>query len=272
MDTRRLSENSRRRTSGLHPSWAATTKGLASLFILAALSGPPAARADGAVPITFSGVEHLGKPTDTSITINVVPDATVNIYYEYGTFSGVYTNQTAIEVATGGQPYEVVIHGLSSDTRYYYRMRYQVPGSDWIARDEHTFHTRRAAGSTFTVTSDSHVNIQLGNVALYRQALSRIAIDNPDFNIDLGDTFPMDGITSAAQAEVNYLNQRSADFMGRISPSAPIFLRRSRMHAAVAGHSVWNCASAAMPGGTSLRSILSNPWRSAYACAVAVSR
>jgi hypothetical protein len=28
---------------------------------------------------TFSGVEHLGKPTDTSMTINVVPDEDINI-------------------------------------------------------------------------------------------------------------------------------------------------------------------------------------------------
>ena len=58
----------------------------------------------------------------------------------------------------------------------------------------------------------------------YRTALNRIASDNPDFNIDLGDTFPMDGVTTSAQADANYLYQRSADLMGRISPSFKIFL------------------------------------------------
>ena len=42
--------------------------------------------------------------------------------------------------------------------------------------------------------------------------------------LDLGDTFPMDGVTiSSAQADANYLYERSADLMGRISPSVPYF-------------------------------------------------
>ena len=41
-----------------------------------------------AATIAFSGIEQLGKPTDTSITLNVVPQASANIYYEYGGASG----------------------------------------------------------------------------------------------------------------------------------------------------------------------------------------
>ena len=37
---------------------------------------------------TFAGGELLGKPTDTSITINIVPNAAIEYYYEYGTESG----------------------------------------------------------------------------------------------------------------------------------------------------------------------------------------
>ena len=37
--------------------------------------------------ITFTGGELLGKPTDTSITINIVPDSNIEYYYEYGTSS-----------------------------------------------------------------------------------------------------------------------------------------------------------------------------------------
>ncbi|MGC1375846.1 MAG: metallophosphoesterase [Anaerolineales bacterium] len=197
------------------------------LVLLAALVGVPLTSAKAATTITFSGVECLGKPTNTSIAINVVPDANVNIYYEYGTASGVYTAQTTTALATGGAAYEVTITGLQPNTRYYYRMQYQVPGDSWVARAEHTFRTQRPTGSTFTftVTSDSHINVAgLGNLPLYRQALDRIAADNPDFNLDLGDTFPMDGVTTAATANSNYLYQRSADLLGRITPSVPLFL------------------------------------------------
>jgi hypothetical protein len=94
-----------------------------------------------AAAITFSGPELLGKPTDASITINVVPDANVSMYFEYGTASGVYTAQTPTTSATASESHEVVISGLQSNTRYYYRMQYAEPSDpgNWIARDEHSF-------------------------------------------------------------------------------------------------------------------------------------
>ena len=78
--------------------------------------------------ITFTGEELLARPTDTSITINVIPDETVDIYYEYGTSSGGPYSVTPTGSATAGEPYNVVISGLSADTQYYYRMQYQKPG------------------------------------------------------------------------------------------------------------------------------------------------
>ena len=49
---------------------------LFALFLL--LNAVPAPQLQAAA-ITFSGPELLGKPTDTSITINVVPDANVSL-------------------------------------------------------------------------------------------------------------------------------------------------------------------------------------------------
>jgi len=39
----------------------------------------------------FIATEISGRPTDTSITINVVPAVALEIYYEYGTVTGTYT-------------------------------------------------------------------------------------------------------------------------------------------------------------------------------------
>ena len=99
---------------------------LCTFVLLIGLASAPAALY--APTITFTGGELLGKPTDTSITINIVPDATIEYYYEYGTSSGSYTHQTTPMTATGGQPHEVVITGLSPNTRYYYRMIYHGDG------------------------------------------------------------------------------------------------------------------------------------------------
>ena len=105
-----------------------------------------------ALTTTFTGGELLGKPTDTSITINIVPDSTIEYYYEYGTTSGVYTDQTSPVTATGGQPHEVTITELSPNTRYYYRMVYDADGdvsNGFEVRSEHTFQTQRDGGESF---------------------------------------------------------------------------------------------------------------------------
>ena len=77
-----------------------------------------------------------------------MPASAIQYRYEYGTASGSYAHQTSPVDATGGQPSEVTIQGLSPDTLYYYRMVYDADGSvtdgDFETRTEHTFRT--AAG------------------------------------------------------------------------------------------------------------------------------
>ena len=175
---------------------------------------------------TFAATELLGRPTDTSITINAVAQEDLEVYFEYGTQPGVYTDKTANANFSGGSPIEMVIGGLQSNTHYFYRMVYRQQGtSNWIARDEHSFQTQRSPGSTFTftVTSDSHVNVAgLGNPNTWQQTMTNVANDHPDFEIDCGDTFGMDTITTALGAEQVYLYQRR--FFDIVGNSAAIFL------------------------------------------------
>jgi phosphodiesterase/alkaline phosphatase D-like protein len=134
----------------------------------------------------------VGCPTDKSIVINVVPDEGIyELFHEYGTTSGNYSVQTIAGSAFAHQPYENVIEGLTSNTRYFYRMQYRIsPGGILYSRDEHSFQTQRQVGSTFifTVTSDSHHQMN----AAHQQAMENIKNDQPDFNLDLGDTFITD--------------------------------------------------------------------------------
>ena len=176
---------------------------------------------------SFTGQELLGRPTDHSITLNVVSSSALDAYIECGTSSGVYTNTTSTVSKAANEPIVIVIDGLSANTKYYYRLRYRVSGSgSFLARAEHTFRTQRPAGSTFTfdITSDSHVNILLGSAATWQQTLSNVANDNPDFLLDLGDTFMMDNVTSESVARTNYLFQRTSTTLGLVSPSVPIYL------------------------------------------------
>ena len=96
----------------------------------------------------------------------------------------------------------------------------------WTPGDQHSFHTQRAQDETFTftVTSDSHVDILLGNANTWTNTLNDVSEDNPDFHLDLGDTFAMDDIAvgDVAGAEAAYEFQRP--FFNIISTSSPIFL------------------------------------------------
>jgi hypothetical protein len=205
--------------------WRSHLAAICTFALLAALMAfIGVSPANAATEVTFSGSELLGTPTDTSIAVNVVPDANINLYYEYGTSPAVYTGTTGTALAVGGEPFEAVLTGLSPDTRYYYRLRYQVPGQDdWTARDEHTFHTARAEGEefSFTVTSDSHLGM-MGSASRYEQATLNVAADQPDFHFDLGDTFITNSAVNQAGIDQAYMNQRP--YIGNYASSSPVFL------------------------------------------------
>ncbi len=169
----------------------------------------------------FIATEISGRPTDTSITINVVPAVALEIYYEYGTVTGTYTSQTTPQKSIAGTPLETLIKGLQPNTRYYYRIRY----SD-VAGPERTFFTQRAPGSTFTfdIQGDSHperIKNQF-NPDLYTQTLLSAAADQPDFYITMGDDFSVDTLKTVNADTVTglYINQRQ--WLGQVG--APVFL------------------------------------------------
>jgi hypothetical protein len=175
---------------------------------------------------TFTGPELLARPTDHSITLNVVCSSnTLDAYVEYGTSTGVYTGTTSTVTKAANEPIVIVIDGLSANTRYYYRLRYRVSGGGtFSARAEHTFQTQRPPGSTFTFTiiADSHMNGGSGSVTLYQQTLDSVLAEHPDFHFDLGDTFWMDNVSDSAGAVQHYLAQRQ--WMGAVSHSSAIFV------------------------------------------------
>jgi hypothetical protein len=176
----------------------------------------------------------LGRPTNESVTMNIIPDQDGEISIEYGTATGVYGTETGAIPCTAGDPVETLIGGLSSNERYFYRLRFRASGGDpWIPGEEYSFHTQRIRGTsfTFTIIADSHLGQYGGNtpdqMTLYEQTLLNVSGDNPDFHLDLGDAFPMDpqplgtGMTDA-EVKAAYLTQRP--FLDLISHSVPVYL------------------------------------------------
>ncbi len=193
---------------------------LAALAVVVGLMGPVSMAQ--ATTVTFTAGEFLGKPTNDSITINVIPAGAIQYYYRYGTSAGVYTGQSATADATAGQPSELTITGLSANTKYYYQMVYDGDGSvidgDFETRTEHSFQTARAKGNSFvfSVTSDWHGS----GTAVWTDILGEAS----DFDVDLGDTFMIDGAGSQTTVDNAYKNLRGSTLMGKIGVSSSIFL------------------------------------------------
>jgi hypothetical protein len=185
-----------------------------------------------AAPVGFTATELLGRPTNVSITVTVVPSGNGQIYFQYGTTSGVYPQSTSTTALVAGTPKTILITGLTPNTKYYYRMASSDNGVDWGYGSEHSFRTQRSQGSTFTfdITSDSHVNILLGSATQWNTTIMNVVNDHPDFLIDCGDTFSMDYsssgsqvlVTTQAEADQRYLYQRQ--FFDEIGNSASIFI------------------------------------------------
>lgn len=183
---------------------------------------------------SFGGNIVLGRPTDRSVTVNALFTTDHDsVYLEYGEQPGVYTRQTPPKLAIKANvPYQEVIGGLDANKRYYYRVRYRKTNAgDHLASAEHRFQTQRAAGSSFsfTLVADSHLfTVRHCLPARYALALTNAREDNPDFHIDLGDTFRTDTIVNP-RATLSYQMVVDRAIAHRplfnvITPDAPLFL------------------------------------------------
>lgn len=150
---------------------------------------------------TISHSEILGRPTENSITIQAFFDQAVEVCAEYGIASGSYPKQTAWQLFAAGEGAIIRISGLDANTKYFYRLRYRLPGSATISnRPEYSFRTKRSEGSTFSfvVQADPHLDEQ-SDTALYRRCLLNQLEDEPDFMIDLGDFLMSDKLQNKAR-------------------------------------------------------------------------
>jgi len=172
--------------------------------------------------------EILGRPTDASVTASILFDRNVDLFIEYGTQSGVYSGSTGQISNVSGIPDEIDLQNLIPDSRYYYRTRYRLTGTgSFLAGTEHSFHTQRAVGSTFTFTveSDEHLNDKKGVPNMYRITLANQAKDMPDFMLDLGDNFGDDhNPFTITSVQLDSLHKVYRPYYGSICHSIPLFL------------------------------------------------
>lgn len=186
--------------------------------------------------------EIVGRPTDSSITVNMFFTDSAEMSVQYGTLSGVYPNQTTWQTFADSVPAEIVINGLMPNTKYYYQILYRQPGtSAYNTRPEHTFHTHRPAGYAFvyTVEADPHLDAN-SDSALYRLCLQNQLDDQPDFMIDLGDFLMSDKLKNQqnqyTRDTIAYRCNLFRSFYETACHSVPLFIANGNHE----GESGWN--------------------------------
>ena len=176
-------------------------------------------------PATALGTVILGNPTNSSLAMNLMSAADLDVVVEYGLAAEAYPRRTASALAKAGEPLVLALTGLAPNAAHHYRLRYRTPGTGGYATGEaHTFSTQRAPGETFTFTvqADSHRD-ENSDMDLYRVALGNIRADHADFHVDLGDTFMTEKFaTTEAEVVTRYREERA--YFGLIAHEIPLLL------------------------------------------------
>ena len=170
--------------------------------------------------------ELLSRPEANSITVNACTNKAIDVFYEYGTDSLNYNNQTNVQTSSDSIPFVSELGNLSPDKDYYYRMRYRLTGTtSFLSRSSHSFHTQRMHGSTFifAVEADPHMDTN-SNAAVYTLTLQNILSRNPDFLLDLGDTFMSEKLPVINPAEILKRHFLLRSFFDITCHSVPLYL------------------------------------------------
>ncbi|MEI8204296.1 MAG: metallophosphoesterase, partial [Bacteroidota bacterium] len=171
--------------------------------------------------------EILARPTNTTITMSILFDQKADVYWEYGTTSGTYTNTTPTYVAVPDSAFIIDFINLQPNTKYYYRTRSRVNGTTtaYQTGTERSFHTARPAGNTFSfaIEADPHMDTN-SNPTAYTLTLQNILAQSPDFLIDLGDIFMSEKLPVINPTEIRSRHLLYRPYFGATCHSVPLFL------------------------------------------------
>ena len=171
--------------------------------------------------------EIIGRPTDSSISINFLADQNTDVYWEYGFSSGAYPFSTGNFVAVKDTTLEADFTDLMPDHKYYYRTRYRVNGSSasFTNGPEHTFHTARIPGTTFIFAIEADPHLDTNSIpAAYSLTLQNILVKNPDFLLDLGDIFMSEKFPPVTQQTITARHLLYRSYYGSVCHSVPLFI------------------------------------------------
>ena len=183
----------------------------------------------------FPGSLVLGAPSATAMRLKLQPSAATGSVVAYYKAQGdAVESQTAAVAVTAGKVAEISFASLKPATAYTYRLVLTPTGAAAVPTRAYSFQTARAAGSsfTFTIQADSHLD-ENSNLDQYKRTLANVLADQPDFHVDLGDTFMTEKHTEPFSAVVQQAPTRSVvdtrytyerGNFGLVTHSVPLFL------------------------------------------------
>ncbi|MFH1839652.1 MAG: metallophosphoesterase [Nanoarchaeota archaeon] len=139
----------------------------------------------------FTSLDLLGRPTENSITINLIngPDP-ISAYIEYGIIPGSYTNSTEVQNINQNELLEFDIENLNENTQYYYILKAKLQNeTEYESSTEKTFRTKRNGPFSFTLLTDSHIDLGFPDNAIRLSTIIEgMSLDeNSDLSFFLGD-------------------------------------------------------------------------------------
>ena len=169
----------------------------------------------------------IGRPTDTSITVSILSDQSGIVFYEWGEKSKLYSSKSINYNITKGQPIEIDIRGLKSNTRYYSRLAYKQndTSSVIVYKEESTFITQRAKNTVFSfaVEADPHLDTNT-NPESFALTLKHMLSKNIDFLVDLGDNFMNDKLPVINETTITDRNILFRNYFSLLNHSAALYI------------------------------------------------
>lgn len=164
----------------------------------------------------------LGRPTAESIALSFYAQQDMQIMVAYGKQPenlGAQAGPFNLKALT---PQTVELNGLSANSAYYYT----ISSGEKLISQGHSFHTQRPAGEsfTFTIDADPHNRDPRFNGELYTLTLGNALSSQPDFHINLGDTFMTEKAkaTTLQEAQATFAEMRP--YFGALQGNVPLFL------------------------------------------------
>lgn len=192
----------------------------------------------GITAASFINREYLCRPGRDSITVNMIPAQNLDAYVEYRVApDGPSCRTEVIYNHPANEALAIVLPNLREGTPYRYRVRARSAGClNFEGLEEHQFTTARRSGETFAflIGADSHVaKLYLcgracrDTLTMSREIVSRMAQEEADFFIDLGDTAMThiwrDGYPAETQQEADARYRIARAHLEGLSAKFPTF-------------------------------------------------